>query len=342
MPSQVSPTTGGSQDISSIKLSAKDGRLAVPDEVEKNTTVRIFLLTQDADGLYAPDAVPTIRVEDDAGNVEQAFTNMTLHALGAGAYYYDWASGAVLEGKKFIVKWTRTVNGVASTQYAYGETVVVEEKTDLDAIQTQVAVLHDTRIPGVIQPQTGDSYARLGAPAGASIAADIAATKAETALILGYVDTEIAAVKAKTDNLPASPAVETTSTAIKAKTDLLWESEVATVFNQADVGSGATQNVVDKGADAGVPRYRFDSVLCDVTALGANTQFTFKLWAEIAGTLTQIGNDVNRAATGAFDLLSLLGVTSLAARHIRVTVVGNNAANNGTVKATVITSKSGA
>ena len=30
-----------------------------------------------------------------------------------------------------------------------------------------------TRIPGTVQPQTGDSYARLGAPSGASIDADI-------------------------------------------------------------------------------------------------------------------------------------------------------------------------
>jgi hypothetical protein len=42
---------------------------------------------------------------------------------------------------------------------------------------------------------TGDAYARLGAPAGASVSADVAAAKAETA-----------AIKAKTDNLPAAPA----------------------------------------------------------------------------------------------------------------------------------------
>lgn len=42
---------------------------------------------------------------------------------------------------------------------------------------------------------TGDAFARLGAPAGASVSADVAAIKA--------VDD---AVKAKTDNLPASPA----------------------------------------------------------------------------------------------------------------------------------------
>lgn len=34
-----------------------------------------------------------------------------------------------------------------------------------------------TRIPGTIQPQTGDAYARLGAPAGVSVSADIAAVK---------------------------------------------------------------------------------------------------------------------------------------------------------------------
>jgi hypothetical protein len=34
-----------------------------------------------------------------------------------------------------------------------------------------------------VQPQTGDSFARLGAPAGASVSADVAAVKAETASI---------------------------------------------------------------------------------------------------------------------------------------------------------------
>lgn len=34
------------------------------------------------------------------------------------------------------------------------------------------------RIPGVVQPQTGDSFARIGAPTGASLAADVAAGRA--------------------------------------------------------------------------------------------------------------------------------------------------------------------
>lgn len=69
------------------------------------------------------------------------------------------------------------------------------------------------------------AFARLGAPAGASVSADIAAIEAQTddigaagagltalasatdlATVAGYLDLEIAAIKAKTDNLPAAPA----------------------------------------------------------------------------------------------------------------------------------------
>jgi hypothetical protein len=83
----------------------------------------------------------------------------------------------------------------------------------------------------------GDIFARIGAPAGASIAADVAAIKTDTANIYGKVDTEVAsiiatlgtpagvsmsadiaavktdtanvaAIKLKTDNLPPDPADE--------------------------------------------------------------------------------------------------------------------------------------
>jgi hypothetical protein len=47
-----------------------------------------------------------------------------------------------------------------------------------------------SRIPGTVQPQTGDAYARLGAPAGASVSADVAAVKTDTA-----------AIKVKTDQM---------------------------------------------------------------------------------------------------------------------------------------------
>lgn len=75
---------------------------------------------------------------------------------------------------------------------------------------------------------TGDAYARLGAPAGASVSADVAAVKVDTA-----------AVKAKTDSLPSDPADESL---IIAATDALatligdvpTNAELATALGTAD------------------------------------------------------------------------------------------------------------
>lgn len=74
-------------------------------------------------------------------------------------------------------------------------------------------------------PQTGDSYVRLGTPAGASVSADVAAVKVDTttligrltALRAGYLDnlnisglvasqTSVDQIRAKTDTLPTDPA----------------------------------------------------------------------------------------------------------------------------------------
>jgi hypothetical protein len=53
-------------------------------------------------------------------------------------------------------------------------------------------------------------------------------------------------IKAKTDNLPASPANEVTSTAIKAKTDLIGTASVA---SQSDVTTAVTASTISiKGA----------------------------------------------------------------------------------------------
>lgn len=66
-------------------------------------------------------------------------------------------------------------------------------------------------------PQTGDAFARLGAPAGASVSADVAAVKVDTAAVLvdtgttldgliQTVDTVVDAIKAKTDSLTFTQA----------------------------------------------------------------------------------------------------------------------------------------
>jgi hypothetical protein len=59
---------------------------------------------------------------------------------------------------------------------------------------------------------TGDAFARLGAPAGASVSADVAAVKSDSG-----------AIKAKTDNLPASPAAVADIPTANANADALLD-----------------------------------------------------------------------------------------------------------------------
>ena len=69
--------------------------------------------------------------------------------------------------------------------------ILVDTGTTLDGkidtidgiVDTIVARVVGTLAAGTHNPQTGDAYARLGAPAGASVSADVAAVKAQTAAI---------------------------------------------------------------------------------------------------------------------------------------------------------------
>lgn len=143
---------------------------------------------------------------------------------------------------------------------------------------------------------------KIGTPAGASLAADVAAVKSETAAILtdtaeigtagagltavasaanlatltGYVDTEVAAIKAKTDNLPASPA---------ATGDIPSASSIAS----------AVWSYVAEGALTAVQLYRIIvAALAGKSTGGGTTSVAFRDVADsknrIAATVDADGN----------------------------------------------------
>lgn len=112
--------------------------------------------------------------------------------------------------------------------------------------------------------QSGDSYARLGAPAGPSVSADIAAVKSDTAAILvdtgttldakldaidDYIDTEIGAIKAKTDNLPASPAAVGSAMTLADDSITAAKFDESTAFPLKAADAGSTY-VARTGADS--------------------------------------------------------------------------------------------
>lgn len=104
---------------------------------------------------------------------------------------------------------------------------IAAAKTDTAAIKTQtdkltftVANQIDANVldwkSATAPAMTGDAFARLGAPAGASVSADVAAIKVDTA-----------AVKAKTDNLPAAPAAVSDIPTAVANADALLGRNIA-------------------------------------------------------------------------------------------------------------------
>jgi hypothetical protein len=119
-------------------------------------------------------------------------------------------------------------------------------------------------------PQGGDSFARLGAPAGASLAADVATIAAKTTnlpadpadasdvatafgavnttlgTLSGYVDTEVAAIKAKTDLIPSSPAAVGSAMTVSDKTGFALSSTGLDAISVADPGGVASHTSLAK------------------------------------------------------------------------------------------------
>lgn len=90
----------------------------------------------------------------------------------------------------------------------------------------------------IVANEEADTFARLGAPAGASVSADIASV----ASLESTISSNVTAVKAKTDNLPASPASTTDVNAVKVKTDNLPASPASTTDVTSAV-SGSTSTI---------------------------------------------------------------------------------------------------
>ena len=135
------------------------------------------------------------------------------------------------------------------------------QKVDVNTIKTQtitcaagVTVLASVGTAATSTAQTGDNFARLGAPAGASVSADIAAVKAETASIqsdTNDIQTRVPAALTAGGNMKADALAISGST---VAADNLEESTEAIAYGTVD-GTGATTTVFLSSAltpDSGV------------------------------------------------------------------------------------------
>lgn len=134
--------------------------------------------------------------------------------------------------------------------------------------------------------QTGDCYARLGAPAGASVSADVAAVKAETASILtdtaeiGAAGAGLTAVASAANLATVAGYIDTEVAAILAAVD----TEVAAIYTRLGAPAGA-------------------SMSADIAAVKADTAATLTDTSEIgvAGAgLTAIASAANLATVAGY------------------------------------------
>lgn len=185
-------------------------RVIVPPAIERpdadSLAYRLWLYLYDTAGnMEAPDSLPIVTAQNNVGTDRSANLSAVSNP-STGVYYADYtvASDHAIEG--LLAEWT-TVEGGLTRKHGGAAMVVDTTAVDFTAAdRTKLDALHDTRLTagraGYLDAlnghiaQTGDNYTRTGAPAGASVSADVAAVKAETAAIVA--DTN----ELQTDDVP--------------------------------------------------------------------------------------------------------------------------------------------
>ena len=136
------------------------------------------------------------------------------------------------------------------------------------AARTLTAATNITSTGGTTVPQTGDSFARLGAPAGVSVSADVAAIKSDTAAILTDTGTTL-------DTL-----IKDIPTVAEFEARTLVAADYTVVSDLGTVQTG--DSFARLGAPAGA------SVSADVAAVKAQTA---AIEADTQDLQTQVGTD---------------------------------------------------
>jgi len=153
----------------------------------KNQAYRVTFPILDADGDLVTGATGLdSEVSKDAGTFADATSEATEIATTSGMYYLDLTATEMNADTVAIIVKT-TSSGAKTTPIVLYPRDTGDIKVQLEPITHTSAVIPTVSTLTGHTAQTGDAFARLGAPAGASVSADVAAVKVDTAAIL--VDT---------------------------------------------------------------------------------------------------------------------------------------------------------
>jgi hypothetical protein len=215
--------------------------------------IAIGAVVQISDGAVQTSGVSVkvlpIGTTASAGGGTVAYEEGIVHYLPTQAET-NYTSFIVIAYKTGCIPVSQTVVTTAS---ATPGTVLLAPVTHTSAVVPTVSTLTGHTA------QTGDAYARLGAPAGASVSADVAAVKAETAAILvdtgTTLDGAISTLQTSVNDLPTNAELATAlgtadDAVLTAIGDLPTNAELATALAAADDAVLSAVATVDTAVDA--------------------------------------------------------------------------------------------
>lgn len=284
----IGGAVASSAEITAINQSASRRiLLAVVAQMERpesgSTTFTVEMRTFDGDGAAVnADSTPTITpIGITSGNLSANLGAVSNPATGVYRATYTVASGATVEQIRF--DGSATIGGSTFTISAYSQVVdfvavtfTATDRSNIEAILTDTNELQTDWVNG----------GRL------DNILDARSSQASVDTLTGYVDTEVAAIKAKTDNLPIDPAdasdVAASFAVVNAKLDAIDD------FVDTEVGAikAKTDNLPSDPADASDIAAAF-SLLNDVSPAEVETAVTNALTAYDPPTRTEATGDKN-------------------------------------------------
>lgn len=277
-------------------------------KIDDNLTFTCNTHRVDTGAATDADSPPTYRVYEDETGTPLLTGSMALLDDGNTVGFYSEqialsAANGFEKGKCYSIRIAATVNSVSG---AVIRTFQIEAEVDANVVSDSavasasnlatVAGYLDTEVAAIkaktdlipASPAAVGSAMTLAADAvsASALAADAVAeiqsglaTAANLATVAGYLDTEVAAIKAKTDALPASPAATGDIPAAAAIADAVWDEAMS--GHVADGSFGARFSVPHMGtAQAGGA----SSITLAAGASAADNLYQFSLIYIYAGT----------------------------------------------------------
>jgi hypothetical protein len=191
----------------------------------------------DADGVSVTGLTVTVDVYEGT-TASPIVTAASATELANGLYYYTLSSGSVDADGAYIAMFETADTDVAQRHLpalqSVGNIIKSDVQTIVSGAITAAAIATDAIDADAL---ASDAIAEINATVDTAIADAALATAANLATAAGYIDTEVAAIKLKTDLIPTDPAETSDIPSANTIADAVLSRGVSNVQDTADTTS---------------------------------------------------------------------------------------------------------